>query len=209
MTTITPVRPDREALDPDVPAARSAAAEHAPERRHRRAEPAGRHLRSVPQRRRSATVPALVGVGIVLAALLGLAVMHALLIGGQIRLDAMRRDVAAESEEIRRLELRVAQLESPQRVLDAARSRLGMVQPDEVGYLVAGTGDGADPLRVPPATVPPEPEPVLDVVTDAGPEAGPEAGPDGADSAGETTAEAEVPEIVHADDRPSEGGRDE
>jgi hypothetical protein len=110
-------------------------------------------------------VPALVGVGIVITALLGLAVMHALLIGGQVRLDAMRSDVAAETESIRRLELRVAELESPDRVLDAARERLGMVQPTEVGYLLPVSVEvpDAEPVRVEAAVAPePEPEPVAE-----------------------------------------------
>jgi hypothetical protein len=95
-------------------------------------------------------VPALVGVGMVIIALLALAVMHALLIGGQVRLDAVRGDVASETEAIRRLELRVAELESPDRVLRVARQRLGMVQPGEVGYLLPVGVEGApmEPVRV-------------------------------------------------------------
>jgi len=130
----------------------------------RPADRPGRHLRPVerPRPRRAPAVPALVGVGMVIAALLALAVMHALLIGGQVRLDGMHADVAAETEAIRRLELRVAELESPDRVLDVARDRLGMVQPSEVGYLLPVGVPGApeEPVRVAAAEVPaPEPEP--------------------------------------------------
>lgn len=130
---------------------------HRPE--HRR----GQHLRPVerPRPKRSPLVPAIVGVVIVVAALLGLAVMHAVLIGGQVRLDAMRSAVSSETEAIRRLELRVAELESPDRVLDVARDRLGMVQPTEVGYLLPVDVDGApeEPVRVEGATfAAPEPE---------------------------------------------------
>lgn len=136
----------------------------APRRRPTRTR--GRHLRPVdrPRQRRSPAIPALVGVGMVIAALLALAVMHALLIGGQVRLDGMQRDVAAETEAIRRLELRVAELESPDRVLDVARDRLGMVQPAEVGYLlpVGLEGGTAEPVRVAAADVP-APEPVAAV----------------------------------------------
>lgn len=129
----------------------------------RRTRP-GRHLRPVPgpARRGSPAVPVLVGAGIVLVALFGLAVMHALLIGGQVRLDAMQRQVASETEEVRRLRLRVAELESPERVSDVARTRLGMVDPDEIGYLLpVGVETGSDdPVRVAAATRPePEPEP--------------------------------------------------
>lgn len=123
----------------------------------------GRHLRPVdrPAPRRSAAVPVVVGTGIVIATLFALAAMHALLIGGQIRLDDMRRDAASQSEEVRRLQLRVAELESPDRVLDVARERLGMVAPAEVGYLLPRGVDGssAEPQRVDAAQPPPPPEP--------------------------------------------------
>ncbi len=123
----------------------------------------GRHLRPVgrPAPRRSPAVPVLVATGIVLAALFGLAVMHALLIGGQIHLDKMQRQAASETEEVRQLRLQVAELESPDRVLDVARTRLGMVEATEVGYLLpAGVDTGDDTLvRVDPAEPPPPPEP--------------------------------------------------
>lgn len=118
----------------------------------------GRHLAPVtPARpRRSPVVPALVAAGIVLVALFALAAMHALLISGQFRLDGLRQDAASETEKIRRLELRVAQLEAPERVLGAARDRLGMVEPDQVGYLppVGVLVEDATPVRVAPAAAP-------------------------------------------------------
>lgn len=103
--------------------------------------------------------PVLVGTGMVIVALFALAAMHALLIGGQIRLDDSQRAVASETEEIRALRLRVAELESPGRVLDAARERLGMVEPSEVGYLLPGTVDTGsdDKIRVAAAEPPPPP----------------------------------------------------
>ena len=195
MTAIVPARGAR-------PAPSHLEAGPAPARRpeHRRSQ----HLRPVerPRPKRSPLVPALVGVGIVVTALLGLAVMHALLIGGQVRLDAMRSDVASETEAIRRLELRVAELESPDRVLDAARDRLGMVQPTEVGYLlpVSVEDPAAEPVRVEAATEP-EPEPVV-AEGDAPAQDGEQA--EGDDVVGdEPTGEAAT------DADPSEGGREE
>ena len=133
----------------------SLAPERAPRPRRRPPElrPVGR-----PGARRSPAVPVLVGAGIVIAALFALAVMHALLIGGQLQLDGMQREVASETEEIRRLRLQVAELEAPHRVLAVARERLGMVQPAEVGYLApAGVQTGADArVRVEPAEAPVE-----------------------------------------------------
>ena len=178
----------------------------------------GRHLRPVgrPVRRRSPAVPVLVGAGIVITALFALAAMHALLIGGQIQLDGMQRQVASESEEIRRLRLRVAELEAPDRVLEVARTRIGMVQPAEVGYLApAGVQTGDDTrTRVEPATPPPPPEPETDPETDADAVSAEErevdralAAEDGPRTAGEdpTAADPASP----GDDRPVAGGGDE
>lgn len=132
-----------------------------PSKRPRRAP--GRHLRPVqkPTKKRSPAVPVIVGSGIVLVALFALAAMHALLIGGQLRLDDLRREHAAEAEEVRRQRLRVAELEAPDRVLEVARERLGMVDPGEVGYLlpVGVAGGDESPIRVDPATAPPPPPP--------------------------------------------------
>ena len=195
MTAVIPARgaPTEVAHERVTPARR-------PE--HRR----GQHLRPVerPRPKRSPLVPALVGVGIVIAALFGLAGMHAVLIGGQVELDAMRSGVASETEAIRRLELRVAELESPDRVLDAARDRLGMVQPAEVGYLLPVSVEGApeEPVRVEAASiatseVDPDAEETTDATTDAG-----------ADVTADADADADPDEGTIADEL-SEGGRDE
>lgn len=126
-----------------------------------RAVPGGRHLQVRPGRRRGPAVPAIVGAGVVLVALFALAVTHALLIMGQLRLDDLGADAVSEAEAIRRLQLEVATLESPERVLEAARSRLGMVEPEEVGYLAPlGVPGEIAPTRVPAAEAP-EPEPVV------------------------------------------------
>lgn len=161
----------------------------------------GRHLAPVaPARpRRSPVVPALVAAGIVLVALFALAAMHALLISGQFRLDGLRQDASSETEKIRRLELRVAQLEAPDRVLGAARDRLGMVEPDQVGYLppVGVPVEDATPVRVAPAAAP--------TTTVAAVASAPDAAP--ADAAPATSGPADAPADATA--TPSEGPRDE
>lgn len=186
-------------------------AEPRPDRRSGRR--AGRHLRPVERparvrRRRSPAVPVLVGVGIVMVALFGLAAMHALLISGQRSLDQARREVASESEEVRRLQLQVAELEAPDRVLEAARTRLGMVDPGEVGYLLpAGVStEQTEPIRVEAAEPPPPPtvpEPVA------------EPGESDAGAATEETVSAEQEEVdtvvaggeePSADDATADGG---
>ncbi len=157
-------------------------------------------------------VPALVGVGIVIGALLGLAVMHAVLIGGQVRLDAMRGGVASETEAIRRLELRVAELESPDRVLDVARDRLGMVQPTEVGYLLPVDVAGApeELVRVEAAAEPVEVEDAAVTDADADAETDADADPDvETDADPDADADAEPEDgVAEAEAEPSEGGRD-
>ena len=186
MTAVVPARPSRPTHD---------RGHVAPARRpeHRR----GQHLRPVerPRPKRSPAVPALVGVGMVIVALLGLAGMHAVLIGGQVRLDAMRSDVAAETESIRRLELRVAELESPDRVLDVARDRLGMVLPTEVGYLLPVGLDGvpAEPVRVEPAPAEAEGDAETEAETGAEVETETDVEADGAGDSSELAAD-QVPE---------------
>lgn len=206
MTAVLPARPERAAR-PSAPRPRPSLR---PVRRP------GRRLGLVerPGARRSPAVPALVAVGIVITALLALAVMHALLIGGQVRLDALRRDVASETEAIRRLELRVAELESPGRVLDVARDRLGMVQPAEVGYLLPVGVDGGpeEPVRVEPAVAPP-PEPLASESAEQAEvdEAVADEAPDGAVESDDTVqAEPDgASDTEVAADQPSGGGRDE
>lgn len=163
--------------DPDL--AILLAPESDPSTAPRRERTPGRHLRPVDPKRqrdlrrskkrsekRSPAVPIIVGAGIVIAGLFALAAMHALLIGGQLHLDDLRREQASSSEELRRLRLEVAELEAPDRVLEVARDRLGMVDPGEVGYLLpVGVAGGDDALvRVEAAKVPaPPPPPAVEV----------------------------------------------
>lgn len=160
MTAVdTPARARSTSIDPVRPAGPR------PERRPgRHLKPVERPSRPVAGGRTRPAAPVLVGTGMVIAALFALAAMHALLIGGQIRLDDSQRAVASETEEIRALRLRVAELESPGRVLDVARERLGMVEPGEVGYLLPGTVDTGSDERIRVAAAeppPPPPEPEL------------------------------------------------
>lgn len=131
----------------------------------------GRHLKALPaqRHRRSTAVPVLVGAGVVISCLFAVAVMHALLIGGQIRLDEMQQDVASETEAVERLRLQVAELEAPDRILDVAQERLGMQEPAEIGYVLPQGADGADGelMSVPPATVPPPPTTAAPAVGDS------------------------------------------
>lgn len=75
-----------------------------------------------------------VSVG-VLVSLFGLVASHVMLTQGQFRLDTLRARTATEQDRYERLRLKVAELESPSRIVAAAQERLGMVSPPSVTYL--------------------------------------------------------------------------
>lgn len=79
--------------------------------------------------------------------LLGIVASHAALAQGQFRLEELKSKAAAEQDRYQRLRLRVAELESPARVVAVAQERLGMVPPPEVTYL---SPTGATPAPTPP-----------------------------------------------------------
>jgi hypothetical protein len=92
-----------------------------------------RHLWVVPPNRRARPALGLSPrTGVVLtvllfAALFGVAVSHALLIEGQVKVDDLDQQVAAEQARYEELRRDVAELESPQRILGEAAGELGMV----------------------------------------------------------------------------------
>ncbi|HEX6235968.1 MAG TPA: cell division protein FtsL [Acidimicrobiales bacterium] len=68
-------------------------------------------------------------------ALFAVAVTHTLLIESQVELDTLDQKVAAEQARYESLRVDVAELESPERIMREARDRLGMVPPEDVGWL--------------------------------------------------------------------------
>jgi len=121
-----------------------------------RAEPQGRHLdlvRDEPATRPRRWTPALVGgiaVGGVLALLFVLAVMHTAIAQGQAHLDDLDARASTRTAEAQELRLAVAQLESPERIITEAETRLGMVEPTTITYLE--TVDPSVAVPVDPAT---------------------------------------------------------
>jgi hypothetical protein len=84
-------------------------------------------------------------VVLLFVALFLVAVSHAVLIEGQVRLDELDKDVAAEQAEYEDRRLELADLESPDRI-QAAAAGMGMVPPAETTWLtpeepVAPPGD--------------------------------------------------------------------
>lgn len=148
------VMPDRELFDPgEGPAGSSGAA--APQRRRVADAPARPSLRLVDdprlevasRQRRARVLLVLAGV-LVIGSLFGVVICHAMLVTGQGRLDGLEQEVAQEQTRHQSLRLKVAELESPGRIVEAAQG-FGMVSPAEITYLTpvptsSGGGTGAE-----------------------------------------------------------------
>jgi cell division protein FtsL len=85
-----------------------------------------------------------VAMVMVFLALLGNAVLSSILVTNQKHLDRVSADVATERAEQQRLEVELASLRSPQRIVDEAE-KMGMVRADSPTYLgVPGSEDEDD-----------------------------------------------------------------
>ena len=83
-------------------------------------------------------------------ALLFIAGFHSVLVSGQLDVDALQVRLTAGRGETQILRMKVAQLESPQRIQDFALGRLGMETPREVDYLTSVVlGDPTNPVPAP------------------------------------------------------------
>lgn len=88
------------------------------------------------------------------ASLLALAASHAMMVSTQVHLDDLERRVAEAQARHQALRLEVATLEAPDRVVSAARERLGMGPPDTVTYLPAAVPAAPAPDPAPASIVP-------------------------------------------------------
>ena len=106
--------------------------------------------------RRPVAVGALGAVAffVTFGALLGMVVFQTLLIQGQLDLDQLNRSIDAHQEELRVLQLEVARLESPDRILAAAEQRFGMIPPVESLPLDPVAPGAAGDLLPPPGSDP-------------------------------------------------------
>ncbi len=178
-TTDRPTRSDRRV----PPTARSAyatrgaaaVAMHAPERVPApapRPRPAERpnHLRVVApservRRRRLTPAMGVLITAALFATLLAVAVAHTVLVQGQVRLDRLDAELVAEQARYQELRTEVYKLESPDRIVEAAKGQ-GMVIPDDLVYLqptapdvsTVGptTGDDHEPAADPTVGAAPE-----------------------------------------------------
>lgn len=95
------------------------------------------------RRKLSLAVITTLGVGGVFAVLFGLVVFHTVLLQNQQKLDHLDAQVSEAQGTYQSLRLQVAQLEAPQRIIDVATHKLGMVPPDGTTYLTPAAGSGA------------------------------------------------------------------
>ncbi|MBV9040013.1 MAG: hypothetical protein JOZ68_03360 [Acidimicrobiia bacterium] len=139
-TRLAPARPDRS-LRPDVTPAPA-------ERRHLQVVPQG-YITERARQRRARRVVVLTGVAIA-AALFGVVAFHVVLTQNELAIQHLQSRADAASVKQQQLRLQVAELESPERVVDAAQ-KLGMVPPVTVHYLSPDGPTGA-PVPAPEVT---------------------------------------------------------
>lgn len=97
----------------------------------------------VVDRRRRARVVTAAALLLLVAGVFGLVASHVVLTQNQFRLERLEAKATEAQARYERLRLRVARLESPERIVAVAQERLGMVPPPGVTYLSpTGTADG-------------------------------------------------------------------
>ena len=100
--------------------------------------------------RSSMVLPVILAGAGAFVALLFIAGFHSVLVSGQHDVDALQVRLTAGRGETQMLRMKVAQLESPQRIQDLALGRLGMKAPQKVDYLTSVVlGDPTNPVPAP------------------------------------------------------------
>lgn len=96
----------------------------------------------------------LVAIGASVAALcvFGVVVFHVVLTQNQFRLDALQAQALERQADYDRLRLKVAELESPERIVADAQQRLGMVPAPKVIYLTPTIEEPTGTAAPPPTT---------------------------------------------------------
>lgn len=86
-------------------------------------------------RRRRRRGVAWMGLGLLATGLLAVVTSHVILSQQHYELEQLERRAAISQRQYDQLRLDVARLEAPERIVEVATGRLGMVTPDEVTYL--------------------------------------------------------------------------
>jgi cell division protein FtsL len=111
-------------------------------------------------RRRRARLTLTVAASLVAGSLLGVVAVNVMIAQDQLRLDRLDAQRNAALDHRGQLQLQVAQLQSPARIVAQAEQRLGMVVPSKLTYLsgngatVQTTGGGAIPAPLAPPSPP-------------------------------------------------------
>jgi cell division protein FtsL len=103
-------------------------------------------------RRRRAAVAFVAAAVLVTGGLVGVVAAHVALTQGQFALGRLQAQLAGERAAQQQLRLQVAQLESPQRIVQTAEQRLHMATPATVTYLTPVTTAPNPPTPLPPAS---------------------------------------------------------
>jgi cell division protein FtsL len=106
------------------------------EPRHRRVRPEFPVRETQHQRIRRARLVVFGAAAVIVAALLLVAIGSALVVSQQVRLDSAEQALAASSSHNTNLQVQRAELAAPTKVLQVAQTKLGMVMPKSVVYLV-------------------------------------------------------------------------
>jgi cell division protein FtsL len=144
----------RSALVAPPTANRAAAAPARPGRPLRPpSAPAEPSLRLVPRRRRRTRAVVTLTTIVVFVVLFATAAVHTTIVSGQRDLDRIASRIETGERRNQTLRLRVAELESPGRVVDAATAD-GMEVPDEVTWLTPQPDGGTEASTAPRAGAP-------------------------------------------------------
>jgi cell division protein FtsL len=104
-------------------------------------------LRVVPPRRPTGAIVA-ASLVLVFGVLLATAALNTVLVSGQRDLDRIESQIREGEQRNQALTLQVAELESPERIVEAAEAQ-GMVEPDEVIWLTPRPDGGSDAMTAP------------------------------------------------------------
>jgi cell division protein FtsL len=124
-----------------------------------RPAPARPDLRVVGAQRRRLGAIGVIGVLFVFGLLFGLVVFQTMLVQSQQHLDKVQQQIRDAQAQYQSQRLKVAQLESPARIVEEATTRLGMVTPPGTTYLTPSPETAAE--------VGVAPETAADAATDA------------------------------------------
>jgi cell division protein FtsB len=105
------------------------------------------------RRRRGWQVGTIAG-GLLFVALFAIAGAHTLIVQQQRHIDDVNGRIAEAEDRAEALEIELAELQSPERIVKEARDRLGMVQAPTPVYLQPKADDDARAAEVPPTTPP-------------------------------------------------------